>query len=105
VAPEGTRVRLAIRPEDVTLALAPLPAGGSSARNVLAGAVSRLTSTEAGVRVVLDCGFSLVATVTRRSASDLGLAEGMPITAVFKASAVHLLPGAGSLDTPTDPRL
>ena len=104
-AEPGARVRLAIRPEDVTLVVPPVPAGGSSARNALAGAITQLASTDAGVRVVLDCGFPLVATVTRRSAADLGLAEGMAITAVFKASAPHLLPGATTLDTPTDPRL
>jgi tungstate transport system ATP-binding protein len=102
----GTRVRLAIRPEDVTLMVPPGPRGGSSARNVLAGEVARITFTDAGVRVVVDCGFPLVATVTRRSLDDLGLAEGTPIAAVFKASAPHLLPAAtASLDTPTDPRL
>jgi molybdopterin-binding protein len=104
-AAPGARVRLAIRPEDVTLVIPPAPAGGSSARNVLAGAVTRITSTESGVRVELDCGFPLVATVTRRSVDDLGLAEGRPITAVFKASAPHLLPASASLDTPADPRL
>ncbi len=99
-----TRVRVG-GPEDVTLVVPPGPAGGSSARNALAGAVARITSTENGVRVEVDCGFLLVATVTRRSLDDLGLAEGMPITAIFKASAPHLLPAAAALDTPTEPRL
>jgi molybdopterin-binding protein len=98
-------VRVAIRPEDVTLVVGPLPAGGSSARNALAGTITQTTATDAGVRVVVDCGFSLVATVTRRSAADLALAEGMAITAVFKASAAHLLAGPATLDTPTDSRL
>jgi molybdopterin-binding protein len=104
-AEPGVRVRLAIRPEDVTLVLPPVSAGGSSARNVLTGSVTRITATEAGVRVEVDCGFPLVATITRRSVDDLGLAEGTPITAVFKASAPHLLPVSAALDTPTDPRL
>jgi molybdopterin-binding protein len=57
------------------------------------------------VHVVVDCGFSLVAAVTPRSVDELGLAPGLPVTAVFKASAPHLIreaPGAGapSLDTP-----
>jgi len=104
-AEPGARVRLAIRPEDVTLMVPPGPGAGSSARNVLAGEVARITFTDAGVRVVVDCGFPLVATVTRRSLADLGLAEGTPIAAIFKASAAHLLPAAASLDTPTEPRL
>jgi len=36
-------------------------------------------------------GFPLVATVTARSVADLGLTEGGPIVAAFKASAVHLI--------------
>jgi molybdopterin-binding protein len=105
-AEPGARVRVAIRPEDVTLMVPPGPGAGSSARNVLAGAVARITATAAGIRVVVDCGFPLVAAVTRRSVADLALAEGTPILAVFKASAAHLLPGvAATLDTPTEPRL
>src|SRR2546422_999088 len=73
----GACVRLAIRPEDVTLALPPAQGGASSARNVLPGVITRVTVTDAGVRVVVDCGFPLVATVTRRSLGELGLVEGM----------------------------
>ena len=101
----GARVRLAIRPEDVTLALPPAQGGASSARNVLPGVITRVTVTDAGVRVVVDCGFPLVAIVTRRSLGELGLVEGMLIAAVFKASAPHVLPAGASLDTPAEPRL
>jgi tungstate transport system ATP-binding protein len=91
-AEPGTRVRLAIRPEDVTLALTPEQGGASSARNVLTGAIARITVTDAGARIVVDCGFPLVATVTPRSLGEMGLVEGMRIAAVFKASALHLIP-------------
>jgi molybdopterin-binding protein len=96
-AAPGAHVRLAIRPEDVTLVLPRERGGGSSARNVLEGRIARITITDAGARVVVECGFPLVATVTPRSVGELGLAEGMAIAAVFKASAAHLLPGAGAL--------
>jgi molybdopterin-binding protein len=89
----GTRVRLAIRPDDVTLVAGHAPGGPTSARNVLAGTIARITVTDVGVRVVVDCGFSLVATITPRSLADLGLAEGSAVTALFKAGAVHLIPG------------
>jgi tungstate transport system ATP-binding protein len=104
-AEPGARVRVAIRPEDVTLALPPEHGGVSSARNVLAGEIARITVTDAGARVVVDCGFPLVATVTLRSLADLGLVEGLAVAAVFKASAPHLLPAGAELDTTTDPRL
>jgi len=40
----------------------------------------------------VDCGFPLMALVTRASAREMGLAEGMEVSALFKASAVHLIP-------------
>ena len=43
-------------------------------------------------KVVLDVGFELVALVTRQAALDLNLAPGVGISAVFKASIVHLIP-------------
>ena len=101
-AEPGARVRVAIRPEDVTLVIPPAPTGGSSARNMLVGVVTEITTTEAGVRAVVDCGFPLVAALTRRSLADLRLTAGTPITAIFKATAAHLLPATASLDTPAD---
>ncbi|HEU5320324.1 MAG TPA: ABC transporter ATP-binding protein, partial [Methylomirabilota bacterium] len=91
-APAGAAVRVGIRPEDVFLASPGDPLGASSAGNVLAGVVAAVRASSAGVHVVVDCGFPLVAAVTARSALELGLAAGRPVTAVFKASAAHLLP-------------
>jgi tungstate transport system ATP-binding protein len=100
-AAAGDRVRLCIRPEDVTLAHPTEQASLSSARNHLGGTIVAVTPTAANVRVVVDCGFRLVAAVTPRSVEDLALAPGVPITAIFKASAAHLLPStARLLDTP-----
>jgi molybdopterin-binding protein len=90
----GERVRICIRPEDVTLAQAPVSAALSSARNHLAGTVARVTPSALQVRVVVDVGFPLVAALTRRSVEELGLAEGRAITAIFKASAAHLIRAA-----------
>jgi molybdopterin-binding protein len=87
----GEDVRLGLRPEDVTLLLATEVAPLSSARNYLMGTIVRVTPSTPAVRVVVDVGFPLVATVTARSVADLGLTEGVPIIAAFKASAVHLI--------------
>ncbi|PYM13734.1 MAG: hypothetical protein DMD81_20210 [Candidatus Rokuibacteriota bacterium] len=85
--------------------------------NHLGGVIEAVTPASASVRVVVDCGFRLIARVTPRSVGDLGLAVGSPIIAIFKASAVHVLPAtaapapsvraraASSLDTPTRPAL
>jgi molybdate transport system ATP-binding protein len=78
-----------IRAEEVVLERA---AGAvTSARNELWGAVVSLSPEGPLVRVVLDCGFRLVALVTRNSCRDLGLAEGVRVAALIKAPAIRLV--------------
>jgi tungstate transport system ATP-binding protein len=86
-----TAALVCLRPEDVTVAPAGEHAPGS-ARNRIAGRVRRIVRTGADARVEIDCGFSLFARVTRRSLDDLGIDEGSPVVASFKATAVHLIP-------------
>lgn len=85
----GHCVRVGIRPENVTL-LGPSPVV-SSARNAFPGTVLRIVPKGPFLKVDLDCGFSLSAFVTRRSLEELHLEPGSPVTAAFKATAVHLL--------------
>lgn len=94
----GRAVLFCLRPEDVTL----WPKDGapvSSARNRLAGRITALSPHGALVRVALDCGFPLLALVTRASAREMNLEAGMEIVASFKASAVHLIPHGGQGST------
>lgn len=88
--PVNAAVLVCLRPEDVTL-LRALEDQVSSARNCLRGVVDRIAPVGAQVRVVVDCGFPVVALVTRRSAVELGLAVGQPVFVSFKASAAHLI--------------
>ena len=90
-AAPGERVRVAIRPEDVTLMLPDERPVASSARNHLPGRVLQVRASPPHVHVVVDCGFPLVAAVTPRSVDELGLTAGRDVTAVFKATAPHLL--------------
>ncbi|MBI2553384.1 MAG: ABC transporter ATP-binding protein [Candidatus Rokubacteria bacterium] len=90
-APAGARVRFCLRPEDVTLLSPTAPHVSSSSRNHLSGTVGRLVSVGPYVRAVIDCGFPLVALVTHRSVEDLGLREGSPVIAAFKATAPHVI--------------
>ena len=79
-----------VRGEDVTLEKG--RAEQSSARNHLRGTVMEIALAGILTRVSIDVGFELVALVTRQAASDLELTKGAEIFAVFKASAVHLIP-------------
>jgi tungstate transport system ATP-binding protein len=90
VAP-GDRVRLCLRPEDVTVMAPDASVLASSVRNHLRGTIARLVPVGPYVRVVVDCGFSLVALVTHRSVEELGLKEGAPVIAAFKATAPHVI--------------
>jgi tungstate transport system ATP-binding protein len=91
-AAPGRPVYLCLRPEDITLWLKEeTKSSHSSARNHLTGQVSRLSQQGPLVRVVVDCGFPLTALITRTSAHEMGLTEGSPVEAAFKASAVHLI--------------
>ena len=84
----GEEVYVCIRPEDVTLSLLK---SSSSARNLFSGEISRLASSGALTRVSLDCGFPLVALITKRSADELELEAGKRVYASFKATAIHVI--------------
>jgi len=84
----GEAVSACVRPEDVTLALSRV---SSSARNSFAGEITRVVSLGPLSRIEIDCGFSLVALVTRRSAEELDLGKGKPVYATFKATGVHVI--------------
>mgnify|MGYP000235730142 CR=1 FL=1 len=84
----GDEVYVCIRPEDVTLA--PSKAT-SSARNSLLGEITRIMLTGSLVHVKVDCGFPLIALVTKKSTEELHLKSGDQVYASFKASAVHVI--------------
>jgi molybdate transport system ATP-binding protein len=79
-----------IRGEDVTLEKG--RAEQSSARNHLRGCVADILPAGILTKVIIDVGFELIALVTRQAITDLRLEKGSEIFAVFKASAVHLIP-------------
>ena len=86
----GENVICGIRPENVTIST-DHPESRTSARNVFPGKVTKITPLGLFHKVNLDCGFFLVAYVTRQSRENLGLEEGKAITASFKATAVHVI--------------
>jgi molybdate transport system ATP-binding protein len=88
----GDEVFACIRGEDVTIERRG-PSSGS-ARNHLAGVVLSIEAEGPIDRVTIDCGFEIVALITRQSREDLSLAPGSPVAAVIKATAILVVPKA-----------
>jgi tungstate transport system ATP-binding protein len=91
----GEEVILCIRPENVTLTPRP-PKEATSARNHFPGRIEKIVSLGLYQKVQLNCGFPLVAYVTRHSLEELSLEEGKGVTASFKATAIHVIRRKGS---------
>ncbi len=89
-AAAGEAIYACIRPEHVTLERAD-PSGASSARNVFPATVTAVSPVGPYLKVKLDCGFPLVASVTGESFAALGLARGVPVFASVKATAIHVI--------------
>jgi molybdopterin-binding protein len=84
----GEEVHVFIRPEEIIVSL---QAPYSSARNAFSGQVSLVALSGPYARAEIDCGFTLVALITRRSAEELGLKIGQKVNASFKATAIHVI--------------
>jgi tungstate transport system ATP-binding protein len=91
IAP-GKRVLVCLRPEDVLLRQEKATEESrDSARNRLPAEIQSLQRFGVTTKVFLDCGFSLVALITHRSAEDMGLQPASHLVASFKATALHLI--------------
>ncbi len=86
----GERVYACVRPEEITLARTK---ESTSARNTFLGEITRIVLFGPLARVELDCGFLLVALITKRSAEEMNLQIGNRIYASFKATGVHVIKG------------
>jgi len=87
----GQSVWVCLRPEEITLQPAP-DNTPSSARNHIPGVIQQLAIHGPLMRVTLSGDCPLVALITRTSARELDLQEGMAVIASFKASTVHIIP-------------
>ncbi len=83
-------VHVCIRAEDVTL----LRGGDSlrSARNQLPATIVSMNVEGPLVRVDLNCGFPLVAFLTKQACEELTLKAGDQVVALIKAPNIHLIP-------------
>lgn len=89
--PRGVREAfICIRAEDVLL-LKNAETVSASARNRLPGIVKSLIDEGVMWRIELDCGFTIVALLTRQAREELALQENDRVLAMVKATNVHLI--------------
>ena len=67
---------------------------GLSARNTWPGQVQKVEPRGLLARVAVDCGFPVIALVTRAAVDELDLAPGRAVVATAKATAIHLVTAA-----------
>jgi len=82
-------VVICVRPEHVVISLTN-PESTTSVRNIFPCTVSKIVQLGLFTKVYLDCGFSLIASITNQSFESLLLQPGSPVFASFKATAVHV---------------
>lgn len=81
------KVNLSVRPEDIIISKEKMK---SSARNVLSGNVVEIKDRGAIIQLIVDCGLSFTAVITRQSFLDLNINIGSKVYLYFKAGNVHL---------------
>lgn len=85
----GQKVFCCLRPESVTISSRVQEK--ISARNVLEAQVSKIIRQGFFNKLILDCGFPLVAYITIPSFEDLAIVQGTTVIASFKATSVHVI--------------
>ncbi len=88
--PPGASVTCCIRPEHVML-VKHLNQGVSSARNNIPAKIRSIQTMGLFYKIHLDCGFPIIAYLTRSSLEELCLDRENDVIASFKATAVHLI--------------
>ena len=87
--PSGQNVYCCLRPENIIVSK-DVPEK-ISARNVFEAKMQKIIRQGFFYKLMLDCGFPLVAYITMPSCEDLGICEGSVISASFKATAIHVM--------------
>ena len=85
----GQSVYCCLRPENITVS--PAVPEKTSARNAFEAKIKKIIRQAFFYKMILDCGFPMVAYITVSSCEDLGLCEGSMVAVSFKATAVHVM--------------
>ena len=85
---EGDSVFICLRPENLVIARTK---EDNSARNHLKCTITHIEAWKLEYKITLDCGFTLVSSVTRQSLDAMQLSVGQKVYVTFKATALHLI--------------
>jgi tungstate transport system ATP-binding protein len=85
----GQNVYCCLRPENITISKE--TSAKISARNIFEAKVLKIVRQGFFYKMMLDCGFPLVAYITLPSCEDLDISEDVVVAASFKATAVHVI--------------
>ncbi len=89
--PKKNKVKITIRPEEITLYKRPESLVGTSARNRFSGTITGIEPHKTYNYATLQCGgFKLKVAVTDKSIQKMGLKPGSGVYATFKATAAKL---------------
>ncbi len=88
-APVGSTVSVALRPEDIALAAAPVDA--ISIQNQIPATVSRLVRHKGSALIEVDIGQPLLVEISFKALGELGIEPGKAVYCLFKAHAMTTL--------------
>ncbi len=80
------KVYASIRPEDILISHKAL---SSSAVNCFHGLIRKVEDHGSILQITVDAGVDFIASITRRSFTDMSLEKGSPVYLTFKATEVH----------------
>jgi len=89
--PIGTNVILLLPYDDIAIFMPSSGTMTTSVRNRFPGEVVRMFPIGSQVRVTINCGFHLTALITRKSAEEMGLREGVKVVAMVKAVSIRVI--------------
>jgi tungstate transport system ATP-binding protein len=84
----GNAVTFCVHPDNIVFSAA---RPETTARNAFRGRIVKTVSMGLFQKIYFDCGLTLVAYVTNRSVEEMGICEGVDLTASFKATSVHII--------------
>jgi len=87
---ESGPVLAGVRAEDISVSTQ-LP-GKTSARNQMTGTLVSILTEDCMARLTIDCGFTLDALITRKSAEEMNLKTGATVYLAIKTPSVRLFP-------------